>query len=229
MIYISGDTHGDLERFRGAKLRKLKKHDTLIVCGDFGFVWDGSEREKRDLAWLSRRKYTIAFVEGAHESYTLLNNCEVVDFCGGKARQVAKNVYQLIRGEIFEIEGKKILAFGGGDDEETDLMDLDDCPEFQRLPSDGDIGRAFRNLEAAGGAVDYIVTYDAGFRLRGFLQTEADCFNNLHAFLDELGAKCRYSKWFFGCFHLDRRIPPQYYCVYREVLDAETGKESGWD
>ncbi|HPW00683.1 MAG TPA: metallophosphoesterase family protein, partial [Oscillospiraceae bacterium] len=97
MIYISGDTHGDLERFRGPKLRRLKKHDTLIVCGDFGFVWDGSEREKKDLAWLSRRKYTIAFVEGAHESYTLLSRCEVVDFCGGKARRVAKNVYQLIR------------------------------------------------------------------------------------------------------------------------------------
>ena len=225
MIYITSDTHGDPDRFRLPKLRKLKKHDTLIVCGDFGFVWDGSEREKKNLAWLSRRRYTIAFIEGAHENYTLLNQYEIVDFCGGKARKIADRIYQLIRGEIFEIDGKKILAFGGGDDEETDLMDLDDCPDFQRLPSGEDTRRTLENLEASGGEVDYIVTYDTGFRLRSFLKMETNCFNNLHAFLDELGSKCRYSKWFFGCFHLDRRIPPKYYGVYREVLDAETGKE----
>ena len=39
MIYITGDIHGDFSRFKSPLLRKLKKNDALIVCGDFGFIW----------------------------------------------------------------------------------------------------------------------------------------------------------------------------------------------
>ena len=42
MLYVTGDTHGDYERFTSSALKKLKKGDTLFICGDFGFIWDGS-------------------------------------------------------------------------------------------------------------------------------------------------------------------------------------------
>ena len=45
MIYVTGDTHGDLSRFETGGARRLKKNDTVIVCGDFGFLWDGSPKE----------------------------------------------------------------------------------------------------------------------------------------------------------------------------------------
>ena len=47
MIYITGDTHGDFSRFKDPMLRKLKKQDALIICGDFGFIWDGSKKEEK--------------------------------------------------------------------------------------------------------------------------------------------------------------------------------------
>ena len=47
MILITGDTHGDLSRFKKKELKKLRKNDTLIICGDFGFVWNGSKTEQR--------------------------------------------------------------------------------------------------------------------------------------------------------------------------------------
>ena len=43
MIYITGDTHGEMSRFNSKlhmKLSNLKKDDFLIVAGDFGFIWD---------------------------------------------------------------------------------------------------------------------------------------------------------------------------------------------
>ena len=43
MILVTGDMHGEWERFGDKALKKLKKGDTLIVCGDFGFVWDNSK------------------------------------------------------------------------------------------------------------------------------------------------------------------------------------------
>ena len=42
MVYLTGDTHGDLDRFRHGRLRWLGKRDIVVVLGDFGFVWDGS-------------------------------------------------------------------------------------------------------------------------------------------------------------------------------------------
>lgn len=35
MIYLTGDLHGDIERLKSKEMKKLKKGDTLIVCGDF--------------------------------------------------------------------------------------------------------------------------------------------------------------------------------------------------
>ena len=135
MIYITGDTHGDISKFKSPAMRKLKKDDCVIVCGDFGFVWDGSGEELNNLKWLSKRKYKILFVEGAHENFEMLNKYPKVDFMGGRARQVAENIYQLMRGEIFEIDEKKVFAFGGGDDEErnTRFVMAPYLPNFFRL------------------------------------------------------------------------------------------------
>lgn len=225
MIYFTGDTHGELSRFKTSAAKKLKKGDTLIICGDFGFIWNESKEELGNIKWLSKRKYQILFVEGAHENFELLEKFPKVDFCGGRARKISENIYQLIRGEIFEIEGKKIFAFGGGDDEELDVNDFRESPDFVRLPSEEECEHARENLEKTEKQVDYIVSYDTGFKMRGFLEMESNCFNNLHAFLNEVSIDCKFEKWFFGCFHMDRRVPPFYYAVYENIYDSETGKE----
>ena len=36
MVYLTGDTHGDIQRFKQGKLRWLGKKDTVVVLGDFG-------------------------------------------------------------------------------------------------------------------------------------------------------------------------------------------------
>ena len=47
MIFITGDMHGLMERFQDSAFRHIKKGDTLIICGDFGFLWEGTVEEKR--------------------------------------------------------------------------------------------------------------------------------------------------------------------------------------
>ena len=49
MIYFTGDTHGDLSRFKSSAAKKLKKGDYLMVCGDFGFIWNGSAEEYKNI------------------------------------------------------------------------------------------------------------------------------------------------------------------------------------
>ena len=46
MIYITGDCHRDFERFNMSifpEQREMTKEDFVIVCGDFGGVWNKKE------------------------------------------------------------------------------------------------------------------------------------------------------------------------------------------
>ena len=63
MIYITGDTHipsdiGKLSAKRFREQKNLSKNDYLIICGDFGGVWDGSNEEKYWLKWLRDKSFT---------------------------------------------------------------------------------------------------------------------------------------------------------------------------
>ena len=60
-IFITGDTHGDFSRLLPAAFheqRDLTKEDYLIICGDFGGVWDGGDAEQQWLDWLETRSFT---------------------------------------------------------------------------------------------------------------------------------------------------------------------------
>ena len=77
MLYVTGDTHGDYERFTSSALKKLKKGDTLFICGDFGFIWDGSKNEEKLLKKIGKLKYNVCFIDGTHENFELLRSYEV--------------------------------------------------------------------------------------------------------------------------------------------------------
>ena len=116
MLYITGNMHGEMARFEDSRLRKLKKGDTLIVCGDFGFLWDGGPKEEKNLKKLGSKKYQILFVDGTHENFDLLDSYPISDWNGGKVQQISGNLYHLMRGQVYTLEGKKIFTFGGGED-----------------------------------------------------------------------------------------------------------------
>ena len=89
MVYLTGDTHGDIQRFKQGKLRWLGKKDTVVVLGDFGFVWDGSAAERKRLDWLRKRPYTILFLDGSHENYDLLAQYPETELFGGRVQSLA--------------------------------------------------------------------------------------------------------------------------------------------
>ena len=92
VIYVTGDLHGDIERFADKAIKKLKKGDTLIVLGDFGFLWSGDKAEQKHLKWLTKRRYRILFIDGCHENFDLLRDYPVEDFMGGRARHIGGNL-----------------------------------------------------------------------------------------------------------------------------------------
>lgn len=217
MILITGDVHGDYSRFKDKRLRKLRKSDALIICGDFGLIWDGSKREKRILKRLGRRRYSILFVEGSNENFEELEKYETEEWCGGLTRKISGNLRQLIRGHVFEIAGKRIFAFGGGkSDDSSDALKMK-----YEVPSEEELKDADLRLSEHKDTVDYVVSYEPPQTLAEFLtggEAEAD---KIGAYLEEKKKNLNFEHWFFGKFHITKRIPTRFTAVFDSVIDSE--------
>ena len=119
MIYITGDTHADFSRLEEDKFpiqSEMTKKDYVIICGDFGGIWNyivESMYEKQWLDWLDNKNFTTLFVDGNHENFTRLYNYPVEEWHGGKVHKIRDSVIHLMRGEIYDIDNKKFFTFGG--------------------------------------------------------------------------------------------------------------------
>lgn len=220
MIYITGDMHGELHRFDDSQIRRLKKGDTLIICGDFGFIWDGSAQEENVLKKLGKKKYQILFIDGTHENFDLLGKYPVTEWNGGKVHNICGNVYHLMRGQIYELEGKKIFAFGGGTSSDRQLrIDAGKWWE-QETPNMDEMHEGVDNLYKTDLKVDYIITHEPAPRIRALQNNSTLDKTPLEVYFEEIGKTVTFDKWFFGSLHMDRTITAKQIAVFDDVLPA---------
>ena len=158
MIYITGDIHGDRKRLSWLKLRNLKEGDTLIICGDFGFLWDNSTAEQNYLMSLGKRKYNICFIDGTHENFDLINNYEISQWNGGKVHKIHGNLYHLMRGQVYEIDRRKVFTMGGGESPDINIRFEMDTWSDMEIPTREELVEGVENLQKYGGNVDLIIT-----------------------------------------------------------------------
>lgn len=222
MIYITGDMHADFSRFKNPALRKLKKNDALIICGDFGFIWDGSKEEKKLLKKIGKLRYNVLFVEGSHENYDLLEGYEVSEWCGGKTRQISGKLRQLMRGQVYNIAEKTVFAFGGG--QSDDSYDLVEGQNWwaREIPSDEELAQGIENLAKADNKVDIVVTYEPPSSLHDFLnESSSGDRNHINTYLNGIFEKLKFNGWYFGKLHINKLIPPKYHAVYDNIVIAD--------
>ena len=98
-IYITGDTHGDFQRF-GSKYfpqqKEMSRGDYVVIAGDFGGLWDGSQKDQYWLDWLNKKPFTTLFVDGNHENFDLLNTLPEKEWNGGRVHVVREHVLHLM-------------------------------------------------------------------------------------------------------------------------------------
>ncbi len=221
MIYVTADTHGDMKRWKDPALRKLKKGDTLIVCGDFGFIWDGSKKEKRNLEWIGKRKYTVVFVEGCHENYELLQEYPQTEWNGGQVRRISGKLRLLLRGEVYDIDGERVLAFGGGVSPDADeRMHQGHWWESEAV-TEADAERADKNLSKTEDTVDFVVSHEPPLFIKNFLAVDEGEDGFVHYCLDKIARRCHFRRWYFGKYHMEKLVPPVYEAVYQNIVKAE--------
>lgn len=131
MIFVTGDCHADFSKFSTAyfpEQKEMTKDDFVIICGDFGGVWNKNGEtptEKYWLDWLEEKSFTTLFVDGNHENFERLYKYPIKEWSGGKVHEIRPSVFHLMRGEIFTLQKKTFFAFGGAKSHDIDDGILD--------------------------------------------------------------------------------------------------------
>ena len=224
MVYITGDMHGDVERLYSKEFRKLKKGDILIVCGDFGYIFDGSKLEKQVVNYFAKRKFVTAFVEGTHDNLDKINRCRETVWKGGKVHRIKGNLLHLMRGQIFEIDGNKYFTFGGGESTDKDMRVAEGFWWRSEEATPAEMADGARMLDEAGGKVVYIITHEPPARVKSAMllrRGDNDSVNKLNGYLEEIGRSCSYKHWYFGSLHEDRVITEHHTCVFKKLIQID--------
>ncbi len=268
-IFITGDTHGSYTRFDRhlfPEQKKLTKDDVMIIAGDFG-IWHDDPQERYNFDLLSNRKFTTLFVDGNHENYDRFctesylafmkgdpdymskNQGEfpLVEKFGGVVQEIRPGLYHALRGQIYEINGKRIFTFGGAQshDIQDGILDPDKFDSYsdfriekkrydslgkiyrinhlswwkEELPSDDEMQRGRENLEKANWEVDFVVTHGAPFAFAAALGFYEDSNDTLTKYLSEIFSKLKFKHWYFGHYHEDTRITEDSTCLYRTIME----------
>ena len=260
-IFITGDIHGDPTRLsnRNFEIQKDFEFNSqekiyVIIAGDFGLVWDykgESKNERYWLDWLENRNFTTLFIDGNHECFSRLDALPVEEWNGGKVSFVRPHVIHLKRGQVFELEGKKIFTFGGAKskDIEDGLLEPDDprIKEWRRdyfrqfrvigqswwereLPSKEEMEEGIRNLSLHNNQVDYIITHSPYTSLLTQMSgglCDSNCLTN---YLQNIKQTVDYKRWYFGHMHVDK---PYYWekaiCLYDKIEQISYGHDKQCD
>lgn len=250
MIYITGDCHGDWTRFSAKSFpeqKKMTRKDYVIVCGDFG-LWHDTPTERWWLKWLEEKSFTLLFVSGNHENFDRLcgNEFEVVDFNGGKAHKIRENIYHLIRGNIYELCGKKFFAFGGASSHDISdgILDINDfaCEEDfynevklfdkqnkmyrinhvswwkEELPSEEEMKFGIQTLENNNNKIDFIISHCAPQHIVNKYISNSYASDILTSYFDMISQKVTFNKWFFGHYHNNKNIQNKYILLYEQII-----------
>ena len=221
MIYITGDTHipVDVQKLnsrRFAEQKQLTENDFVIICGDFGGVWDNSNEEHYWRKWLEKKKFTTLFADGNHENFEMLNKFPEIEFYGGKAHKISDKIIHLMRGQFFDIDGLKIFTFGGANSHDKEHRKEGKNWWKEEMPSKEEYETAFKNLELNQWKADVVITHCAPSSLNEKYEKD-----ELTEFLESVKNKLTYRKWFFGHYHKDKQFDSKHCMVFDKVIKLE--------
>ncbi len=223
MIYVTGDTHGEQNRILYIEQEtELKEGDCLLVCGDFGYLFKNDVSENSFLDALERRPYTICFCDGNHENFPAIYSYPVEEWKGGKIHRIRKNVFHLMRGYIFDIEGKSFFAMGGAYSIDKYMRSENVSWWKEEMPTNLEYKQASENLKKHGNSVDYIITHTAPSEIIRHMGHSPDAHElELCGYLEWVMHEISFKKWYFGHWHTNQNLLEKFHALYFDILEVE--------
>lgn len=209
MIYITGDTHGQLYPLL-SDIKYLTPEDYLIILGDFGFLWDKPWTDS--LAVLDAQDPTILFLDGNHENFDLLKTFPIVEKFDGTVGKVSNNIFHLRRGQIYTIENNTLLVMGGARSIDKQYRTEGTSWWPEEVPNEAEILAMHGNLAEVDYKVDYILTHTFPSPLYPYIDDKT-CL-----YLGALINTVTFKHWYFAHMHEDKTFNNKYTVLYERIL-----------
>lgn len=225
MIYVTGDLHGhvDIYKFYSSAFpegKNLTRSDYVIICGDFGLIWErNSRRDKYWLKWLDKKPWTTLWIDGNHENFELLDEYPVEDWQGGKVQKITDNIIHLCRGSLFELDNKRVFAFGGAESHDKQYRRVGRSWWEDEMPTDEEMEHGRKTLNTAGWNVDIVLTHSLPSRIQNVLFRDNEYKTNaLTDYFDEIDNRLDFKMWFSGHYHKPMKYDEKYILVYKDII-----------
>lgn len=249
--------------------KEMTRDDYVIICGDFGGIWAYDSRydstmsafkpkigldygetreEKYWLDWLASKSFTVLFCDGNHENFDRLYRAyPEVMFHGGRAHQIRENVFHLMRGYVFVLNGLSFFTFGGARSHDIsggilkpyeyttekefkeayrDLRDYGSPFRVEHiswwkdeLPSEEEMERGLENLSAYKWKVDYVISHCAPSSIATLVGFPDR--DQLTQYLEQINERLDFRRWFFGHYHANRQILSDYIMLYEQIIQVQ--------
>ena len=147
-----------------------------------------------------------------------------------------------MRGQVYELEGKKIFTFGGASSHDIDggILELD-APDYKKkkkeldkgwkpyrinhlswwkeeLPSEEEMDEGRKNLQRYDNKVDFIVTHCASSSTAALISHGIYKPDLLTAYLETIRETVTFKKWFFGHYHDNRNVNAEEILLWEQII-----------
>lgn len=224
MIYVTGDTHipidsGKLDEWHFPEQYELTKEDYLIICGDFGGVWNRDPKRAKHLDRLDDASFTTLWLDGNHENFGLLAEYPVDMWNGGKVQFIRPSVIHLMRGQVFTLVGTTFFAMGGGYSIDKEWRKPGKSWWPEDMPSEEEYAEGWANLAKHDNKVDYIVTHTAPTSIvQKYYHAGVNHEIRLNDFLEEVDKTVQYEHWYCGHIHTDEVFDANHTLLFQKIV-----------
>ena len=181
----------------------------------------------------------------SYKAQLLIDEFETIDFHGGKAQRIGRNVYHLLRGYVFDFCGKKFFAFGGASSHDVDdgILDPEDyesrselkkvVKEWQKenkmfrikgvswwereLPTEEEMNFGKEMLAANNNQVDFIISHCCPQQVTAVFSCGLYKADRLTSYFNEIMENTKFIRWYFGHYHDDRVILGKFVMLYHSI------------
>ncbi len=177
-----------------------------------------------------------------HENFDRLALYPVSEWHGGRVQKISDSIIHLMRGEIYEIDGKKIFTFGGAQSTDRGAIKGEEAAKMaigkwwwpQEIPTVEEFNYAMENLAKYNDEVDYVITHDCPLNTKYMLYCgRGDFYSNIYAnkvseMLQAIDDIVKYKCWFCGHLHVDQAIN-NVMITYQGVYPIDFNPSEEWE
>ena len=116
---------------------------------------------------------------------------------------------------------------GGGESPDIEIrFEMNTWSEME-IPTRDELIEGVDNLQKYQGNVDIVITHEPPAKIKDFMmlkQPQEASITAINTYLEDVNRTCNFKHWYFGSLHMDKFISSTHVCVFRNIINAVTGK-----